>query len=108
MLLEDIHAVLTAYTGERIQSADLVNALVQLEDRPWAEWKGGKPITPNAIARLLAPFNIRPFEMRVGTRVVRGYEAAQFADAFARYVETASVQSATPLQPVDHDGSEDK
>jgi hypothetical protein len=95
MLLEDIHALLTAYTGERIQSADLVNALVQLEDRPWAEWKGGKPITPNAIARLLAPFNIRPFEMRVGTRVVRGYEAAQFADAFARYVNGASVQSAT-------------
>lgn len=108
MLLEDIHAVLTAWAGERIQSADLVNALVQLEDRPWAEWKGGKPITPNAVARLLAPFGIRPFQMRVGTRVVRGYEVAQFADAFARYVEAASDQSATPLQPVDQDCSEDK
>jgi putative DNA primase/helicase len=108
MLLEDIYAVLTAYTGERIQSADLVNALVQLEHREWAEWKGVKPITPNAVARLLAPFNIRPLEMRIGARVVRGYEAAQFADAFARYVNGASVQSATPLQPVDHYGSEDK
>jgi hypothetical protein len=108
MLLEDIHAVLSARTGDRIQSADLVKALLQLEHRPWAEWKGGKPITPNAIARLLAPFNIRPFEMRMGARVVRGYEASQFADAFARYVETTSVQSATPLQPVDPDCSEDK
>jgi hypothetical protein len=33
----------------------------------------------------------------------RGYDAAQFADAFARYVDGASVPSATPLQPVDHD-----
>jgi hypothetical protein len=102
MLLEDIRTVLTAY-GERIESAELARALAQLEGRPWAEWKGGKPITPNAVARLLAPFDIKPFEMRVGTRVVRGYEAAQFADAFARYVDGASVPSATPLQPVDHD-----
>jgi hypothetical protein len=108
MLLEDIDAVLTAHIGERIQSADLVKTLAQLEGRPWAEWKGGKPVTPNAIARLLAPFNIRPFEMRVGTRVVRGYVAAQFEDAFARYVKAGRVQSATPLQPVDQDCSEDK
>jgi Protein of unknown function (DUF3631) len=106
MLLEDIHAVLTAYIGERIQSADLVKAVAQLGDRPWADWKGGKPITPNAIARLLAPFNIRPFEMRAGPRVVRGYETAQFADAFARYVQAARVQSATPLQPFDQNRSE--
>jgi putative DNA primase/helicase len=107
MLLEDLHAVLMARTGDRIQSADLVKALLELEHRPWAEWRNGKPITPNAIARLLAPFNIRPFEMRMGARVVRGYEASQFADTFARYVETASVQSATPLQPADQHRLED-
>jgi Protein of unknown function (DUF3631) len=105
MLLEDIYGVLTAHTGERIQSVELVKALVQLEDRPWAEWKASKSITVNAVARLLAPFNIRPFEMRIGTRVVRGYRVAQFADAFARYVEAASVQSATPLQPDDQNAS---
>jgi putative DNA primase/helicase len=105
LLLEDIHAVLTAHTGERIQSADLVKALVQFEDRPWAEWKGGKGITTHAVARLLAPFNIKPFEMRNGPRVVRGYQVAQFEDAFARYVETTRAQAATPLQPVDQNCS---
>jgi len=54
LLLEDIHTVLSAHTGERIQSADLVKALLQFEDRPWAEWKGGKGITTHAVARLLA------------------------------------------------------
>jgi Protein of unknown function (DUF3631) len=77
--------------------------LAQLEDRPWAEWKGGKPITANAIARLLAPFNIRPSERRMGARVLRGYQVAQFADAFARYVDAARAQSARPLHQRDPD-----
>ena len=98
LLLEDIHTVLSAHSGEGIQSADLVKALVQFEDRPWAEWKGGKGITTHAVARLLAPFNIKPFEKRVGDRVLRGYCRTQFEDAFARYVEAARVQTATPLQ----------
>jgi putative DNA primase/helicase len=107
MLLEDIHSVLATHTGERIQSADLVKALAQLEDRSWADWKGGKVITPNAIAHLLAPFNIKPFQMRTGSHVLRGYRLAQFEDAFARYVEAAGVQAATPLQPADQDCLED-
>src|SRR5262249_55642226 len=106
MLLEDIHALLPGFSGKQVPSAELVKALAQLEDRPWAESKGGKPIPPNAVARLLAPFQIKPFEMRMGAHVVRGYEAAQFADAFARYVEAATVSSATPLQPIDPDCSE--
>jgi hypothetical protein len=101
LLLKDIHTVLSAHTGERIQSADLVKALLQFEDRPWAEWKGGKGITTHAVARLLAPFNIKPFEKRVGDRVLRGYCRTQFEDAFARYVEAARVQTATPLQALD-------
>jgi putative DNA primase/helicase len=108
MLLEDIHVVLTGHTAEWIQSAELVKGLAQLEDRPWAEWKGGKPITANAVARLLAPFNIKPFQMRTGSHVVRGYRVAQFEDAFARYVEATRVQAATPLQAGDHDCSANK
>jgi uncharacterized protein DUF3631 len=107
MLLEDIHALLPGLSGKQVPSAELVKALAQLEDRPWAEWKGGKPITPNAVAHLLAPFNIKPIEMRIGSRVVRGYRVAQFEDAFARYVEAARVQSATPLQLSDPICSED-
>jgi hypothetical protein len=108
MLLEDIHTVMGGHNAEWIPSAELVKALVQLEDRPWAEWKGGKPITTNAVARLLAPFNIRPFEMRMGTRVLRGYQVSQFADAFARYVDAARAQSATALQSTDSTRSEDE
>jgi hypothetical protein len=108
MLVEDIHPMLKVSSTQQMPSADLVKALAQLEDRPWAEWNGGKGITPNAVAHLLAPFNIKPFQMRTGGHVVRGYRFAQFEDAFARYVEAAGVQAATPLQPVDPNCSADE
>lgn len=72
MLLEDIHAVLTGHSAERVLSADLVKALAQLEDRPWGEGKGGKAITPNAVAQLLAPFNIKPCECAQGRACCEG------------------------------------
>jgi hypothetical protein len=44
-LLLDIRAIFTERRVERLPSAELVEGLVALESRPWAEWKGGKPIT---------------------------------------------------------------
>jgi putative DNA primase/helicase len=86
MLLEDLYVVFSAHTTGRIPSGELVANLIQLEDRPWSEWRGGRPITKKAVANLLAPFRIGPCEMRVGSQVLRGYDFAQFEDAFARYV----------------------
>ena len=61
-------------------------ALIAIEGRPWAEWKAGKPITANGLARLLAPFAIAPGTIRTGTGTPKGYQLAQFEDAFARYL----------------------
>lgn len=51
-LLSDIRDIFTNRNIDRLQSADLTHSLVAMEGRPWAEWKG-KPLTPNALARLL-------------------------------------------------------
>lgn len=97
MLLEDIYAI-TRHSNENLFSADLATALIKLDHRPWADWKGGKPITTKAIANLLAPFKIAPVEMRTGLHVRRGYRVGQFEDAFARYVSTAAAQPPKPLK----------
>jgi hypothetical protein len=90
MLLQDIRKAFNQMgREERLPSAELVKYLAELEDRPWREWNARKSITPNAIARILAPFDIKPFEMRIGARVVRGYERAQFEDVFARYLDAS-------------------
>jgi Protein of unknown function (DUF3631) len=61
--------------------------LIAIEGRPWAEWKHGKPITANGIARLLAPFpGIKPGTIRTSVGTPKGYQLVQFDDAFARYL----------------------
>ena len=52
-----------------IPSAELVEALVALDGRPWAEMgKSRKPITQNRLARMLKPLGSRRTEGRTGRR----------------------------------------
>jgi Protein of unknown function (DUF3631) len=80
-LLADIRDIFASKAVRRLPSAELVEALVEIEGHPWADWKGGKPITQNGLALQLAPFVIVSGNIRVGDRVVKGYQLAQFQDA---------------------------
>jgi hypothetical protein len=95
MLLSDIRDVFTTRGCDRISSIDLATDLGGMEGRPWPEWSHGKPISQNQIARLLAPFKMKPKTIRMATGTPKGYEADAFTDAFARYLPEPS---ATPQQ----------
>lgn len=72
---------------DRISSADLVNGLLALEGRPWTEAHKGKSITQNWLARRLSTFSIVVKSVRfTGGKVLKGYQAEQFADAWSRYL----------------------
>lgn len=104
-LLTDIHALFDRQVedfgrpggdcGGPIASAALVESLGAMEDRPWADWRQGKPITAPQVARLLKAFDIRPRTVRIGTQTAKGYLREQFADTFARYLP-ANSQAVTP------------
>lgn len=98
MLLTDIQA-LFAERGDRIGSADLVEYLAQMEERPWPEWRKGKPITQRQIASLLKPFGIKPITVRAGEWRGKGYIQEDFNDAFARYTPFSIRDSVTNQQP---------
>ena len=86
-LIADIYLVRMAKAGtDRIASAELVSALVELEGRPWSEWNRGRPITPTGLSRQLKGFGIRSKDIRTPEGTLKGYEWAAFEDTFARYV----------------------
>lgn len=95
MLLTDLHTVFTTQQVDRILSRDLASALAHMEERPWPEWSNGKPMTVRQIAKLLAPFGIKPKEIRTTTEKAKGYLRAECEDTFARYLPE---RSATPRQ----------
>jgi hypothetical protein len=85
-LLADVNAVFLERDVDRLPSGELVEALVAIEGRPWAEWKAGKPLSQTGLARLLKPLKIVPDSVRVGDRTPKGYYLIQFEDAFQRYL----------------------
>jgi len=99
MALSDIRDFFAACPeADRARSAELAQALGAMDDRPWSEWRNGKPITPATLARLLAPFGIIPATHREGANTFKGYRGCDFAEAFDTYLPD---QTVTPSQAND-------
>jgi putative DNA primase/helicase len=87
LLLGDIRNAGFIGDETEIRSADLVQRLIDLEGRPWAELgRGHKPLTQNGLARLLKPLGIGPGNVGPENSRARGYKREQFQDAFERYL----------------------
>jgi len=104
MLLGDIRSILNTHSSGRIASKTLVLELTSLEDRPWCEWKKGRPMTQNSLAKLLKPFGIKSKKIRFGETTAMGYKESDFSDAFMRYLPDTPIQSGTPEQVSNIDG----
>jgi hypothetical protein len=81
---------------ERMASAQLVEQLVKIEGAPWADYKGGKPITPGTLARLLGRLSIVSDTIRFGSTTAKGYYRTSFEDAFARHLPPQNVTASQP------------
>lgn len=99
-LLADIAAIFSEAGADKLPSAKLAEALARIEGRPWAEFgKARKPISANQVANQLKKFGIAPHVVRLGTEVARGYDLADFADAFARFLPKASFPECNTVTP---------
>ncbi len=85
-LLRNIRAAFEARAVDRLPSAELVAALLADEEWGWGTWRRGKPLDQRGLARLLAPFGIKPRGIRVGTDTPKGYTREWFTDAWSRYL----------------------
>jgi putative DNA primase/helicase len=87
MLLQDLQELFAPEKGNW-PSKRIAIELAEREDRPWPEFYHGQPITPRGVAKLLAAFQIKPKQVRVGTAGHRanGYSPDQFVSAFKHYL----------------------
>jgi hypothetical protein len=105
VLLQDVRYIFDARGVDRMFSAVLVDALNTLEDSLWSEWRGlrgdqqPRRLSPAELARLLAPFRIRPrsiWPVRRASDVSskKGYLRSQFEAGWRSYCGDG-----TPAQP---------
>jgi putative DNA primase/helicase len=94
-LLVDIKATFDASSLDEITTKALLAALCADEERPWATYNKGKPISDRQVAKLLKPFSIVSEDVYPpGERHAKGYKRDRFLDAFKRYLTPAT--SASP------------
>lgn len=101
LLLADLRDMFAPRPGqsagpEQLFSDEIVVALNRMEERPWPEWHKDRPITKGQVARILAPFGVRPGTVRRGKGTGKGYKRADLLGAWARYLPAA--QPAAPAE----------
>ncbi len=92
-LLADLRTVF----GERkAMSTDLILfGLVGLEEAPWGELVGGKPLNPRGLARRLNEYGVSSKDVRIDGASRKGYTREDLWDAWLRYLPPPPQESAT-------------
>lgn len=102
-LLMDCAEVFHAQNATKLFTADLLEALNDDEEKPWAAWNRGKPLNAHQLSKRLSEFGIKPGEIRIGQLHKKGYSLQPFNEAIIRYgtaSATPGCESATPRQPM--------
>jgi putative DNA primase/helicase len=93
-LLADIKATFETSGEDEVTTKALVTALCADEERPWATYNKGKPISDRQVAKLLKQFRILSEDVYPsGEKHAKGYKRVRFLDAFERYLTSAVVAS---------------
>jgi len=108
-LLADIQTVFEQKRTFKVSTVDLIEALVADEEKAWATYNRGRPLTPRQLAKQLLAYGIQPKTVRMAHgSTPKGYDTDQFADAFSRYLQTPEQLpqqgNATPKTNIDAAG----
>jgi len=87
LLLGDLRELFDAEPSGVLFTSEILSRLHARDDRPWPEWKAGKPITGRQVAALLRGLGIPTKNtVRRGAEHAKGYRREDLDDAFARYL----------------------
>ena len=71
---------------------------VNRDESPWADMRG-KPLTDRGLADRLKPYKIKSTQVRIGELNRQGYMAADFKDAWNRYLKNKDPARSSPYRP---------
>ena len=86
LLLGDLRELFDRQPSAVLFTREILAALHMDENRPWVEWKNGRPITERQLAAMLKPHRIKPKTVRRGEYTNKGYRLEWFEGAFASYL----------------------
>lgn len=85
-LLSDIKAVFERKHASKLFTTELLMALFEDTEAPWATWNHGKPMSARQLSARLSSFGVTSGTVRIGIATAKGYSQDKFNDAFERYL----------------------
>jgi hypothetical protein len=104
LLLRDIK---TVFINDVMFTADLVDALNQLDEAPWGAIRKGQPLDARFLARRLSGYEIHSGTVRIGEKTAKGYKRADLYDAWTRYLSLSPMESVTSVTTSHDDNRRD-
>lgn len=93
LLLCDLASVFAERSENALPTQELIDTLHAMEERPWGEFRRGRPLSAPQLARMLKGFGVKPRPFPGGK--IRGYRLEDgLEEAFRRYIPQGS-----PLDP---------
>ena len=92
-LLSDIRIAFDRKNTRRFKSVELLDALLEDPEAPWATWNRGRPMSGRQLCSKLKEFDIVARSIKINGCVTSGFKLEQFNDAFARYLDNAKQSS---------------
>lgn len=105
LLLRDIRQVFAAAGADQLTTEHLLAELNRMDESPWPTIRRGEPLDGRGLSQRLGKYGIGS-KLHAGERGLRGYTAAQFADAWSRYLPDVSATSAPPATGAGGDGAD--
>ncbi len=88
MLLADLRVVFSETTTSRLPTETILDRLHEMDESPWADLHHGKALDARGLANRLRRYDVRSKSIRLpDDRVVRGYDVADLADPWSRYLD---------------------
>lgn len=83
LLLRDLR---TVFAGrDKMPTEDILTALHAMDEAPWNDLRG-KPVDSRWLSRQLGKYEVKSKNVRLEGKIVKGYDAADLADPWSRYV----------------------
>jgi len=87
-LLSDLWKIFQRQDKDKIKSAAIILALIEMPDSEWDTYNFGKPINERALAKKLRTYGIKPAQMRFENgQGAKGYYRSEVESAVKRYLE---------------------
>ncbi len=96
-LLCDIEEIFRKIPGSKISTVNLIAELTKNGEKRWQKFHFGEPISPRQLAKHLGSYGISKGSKRIGAANAKGYEKADFDDAFQRYVFPLAEKEEIPV-----------